>query len=562
MEIDKIEQIIKEISDAFKKGGIYPENHPVRQKLSEELKQKLNSILQEKIILSIVQNKIVYQGKAVAKDSPIIKQFASNLHHKGIATLGLTKDITAEEIKILFNILMLKNEVLRQEDSGKFFREKGLKHITASALHYKDVSPTEKEPEKKSEDEEYSKILELMKEPEQISKTFSEIAKRDIDIDLKAKFINQGIEEISRLLLGKSPLQRERISTNISQSIYELSPPLASQVLNTKREKSLQRKENIEDYISSIATIVGDFSQDLKLADDFSRESIYSLDQGNDIAFDLLPYAYGQEYDRTITYFQEKIDELLEKKNYFQCNQMIHLFMQDSKGRKDDEKKKLSATLEKTISLPKIEELLREASRVEKGTDEERVILNILGYWQTEDFLFLVRKMVEEKKNLEMFPELIIFLLSQKKDLSFSSLISLIKQTDLELQKDIVFLTKDVVGEGIDAFLTAEIKNEDTGLSENALTILSRRRCFSAVPALISVLNPKKFFSKNVDWEKKIIESLGTISDERAVPRLKKIIEKRWFFLRNKKVLRDAAADALKRIGSQEAIRALLETSA
>lgn len=566
MEINKVEQIINEINSAFKKGGIYPENHPVRQKLSEGLKQKLNSILQEKIILSIVQNKIVYQEKVVGKDNPIIKQFASNLHQKGIATLGLTKGITAQEIKLLFDILMLKNEVVRQQDIGKILKDKGLVHITGSKLHYKEVSPTEEKEsdlEKKSEDKEYSKILGLMENPEEISKHFVEIAQKDIDINLKAEFVIQGIEEISRLLLGKSPAQRERINAGISQGVRELSPLLASRVLNTKREKSLQKGENIEDYISSIATVVGDFGQGLKLSgDDFSQESIYPLGESDNIVFELLPYSYKQEYKEAVTYFQEKISEILKKKKYFQCNRILRLFIEDGKKRERGEKEKLFAALRGIISSERVEELLKDLSRIDKGTDEERVILDILGYWQTKDFLSLVRDMIEEKKNLEMFPELIIFLLSQKEDLSFSSLISLIKQTDLELQKDIIFLTKGVAGEGIDAFLIAEIENEDEELSENALTALGRRRCFSAVPTLISLLNPEKLFFKNVDWEKKIIESLVAICDERAVPKLKRMLEKRWFFLRNKKVLREAAIDALKKIGSEEAIKALLETSA
>ncbi len=487
MEINKVEQIIEKISDAFKKGGIYPNGHPVPQKLNQQLEQWLNSVLEAEIDLSIAQDKLIYKDKIVGENNPLLRQFALNLHQKGIGRVSLQKGIIAQEIEIFFNILILKSELVRQQDIGEFFKQKGLIHIGGSKLHYKEVFAKEKESaleESKDKDEGYFKILEFMKEPGQINEAFAGIAKRDIDMDVKAEFINQGIEEMNGLLLGKSPQERERISAAVSQSMNQLSSSLVSRVLDLRQKNSLGKKEDIEDYISSIATIVGDFSQGWKLEDDFSQESIYSLDESDNVTLELIPYSYKQEYAEAVAYLQRKIPELLEKKAYSQCQQLLRFFIEDNKIREDDEKEMLSTALEDC------------------------------------------------------------------------------KQADLALQKDILFLLKDEAGEAIDAFLIAEIENEDKELSENALTALGRRRCLSAVPALLSLLNPGELFFKDVDWEKKIIENLGTIGDERAVPKLKRMLEKRWFFLRNKKLLREAAADALKKIGSQEAIRALLEASA
>jgi len=580
MDIIAVEEIIEKISDTFKRGGIYPKNHPVPQRLNQELAQWLNSVLEEKVDLSIAQDKLIYKDKIVGEDNPLLRQFALNLHQKGIATLSLQKGITAQEIEVLFNILILKNEFVRQQDIGEFFRKKGLAHVSASALHYKNVSPTEKEPEGKSTGEEHFKILELMKEPEGIRRTFSEIARKDMDIDIKAGFINQAIEEISRLLLAKSPEEKERINAALSQGVSQLSGALVSRVLDLRQRSSLEKKENIEDYISSIATIVGDFSRGWRLEDDFSGESIYpvrnikdntledeisngvySLDESEDITLELLPYVYGQEYAGAIAYLQKKIPELLERKKYFQCNQIIQLFIRDSEGREAEERRRLFTALKDTISLERTEELLRDLSRTDKGTEEQKVILDVLQCWEDKDFLDLIRDIIKKKKNFGMFPELIIFLLSRRKNI-FSSLIPLVKQADLNLQRDILFLAKDEEGEGIDAFLIAEIENEDKELSESALAALGKRRCLSAVPKLLSLLNPEQLFFKDVDWERKIIENLGAIGDERAVPKLKRTLEKRWFFLRNKKVLREAAVDALKKIGTEKAIEALLEASA
>ena len=560
MDIIAVEEIIEKISDTFKRGGIYPKNHPVPQRLNQELVQWLNSVLEEEVDLSIAQDKLVYKDKIVGGDNPLLKQFALNLHQKGIATLSLQKGITAQEIEVLFNILILKNEFVCQQDIEEFFRKKGLVHVSASALHYKNVSPTEKEPERKSTGEEYSKILELMKEPEEIRRTFSEIARKDMDIDIKADFINQTIEEINRLLLAKSPQERERINAALSQGVSQLSGVLVSRVLDLRQRSSLEKKEDIEDYISSIATIVGDFSRGWRLEDDFSGEAIYSLDESEDIILELLP-VYGQEYAGAIAYLQRKIPELLERKKYFQCNQIIQLFIKDSGGREPEERKRLFTALKDTISLERIEELLRDLSRTDKGTEEQKVILDVLQCWEDKDFLDLIRDIIKKKKNFGMFPELIIFLLSRRKNI-FSSLIPLVKQANLNLQRDILFLAKDEEGEGIDAFLIAEIENEDKELSESALVALGKRRCLSAVPKLLSLLNPEELFFKDVDWEKKIIEDLGAIGDERAVPKLKRMLEKRWFFLRNKEVLREAAVDALKKIGTKKAIEALLEASA
>ncbi|MCD6093337.1 MAG: hypothetical protein J7J51_00870 [Candidatus Omnitrophica bacterium] len=484
MDIIAVEEIIEKISDTFKRGGIYPKNHPVPQRLNQELAQWLNSVLEEEVDLSIAQDKLIYKDKIVGEDNPLLRQFALNLHQKGIATLSLQKGITAQEIEVLFNILILKNEFVRQQDIGEFFRKKRLVHVSASALHYKNVSPTEKEPERKTTGEEHFKILELMKEPEEIKRTFSEIARKDMDIDIKAGFINQAIEEINRLLLAKSPEEKERINAALSQGVSQLSEALVSRVLDLRQRSSLEKKEDIEDYISSIATIVGDFSRGWRLEDDFSGESIYSLDESEDIILELLPYVYGQEYAGAIAYLQKKIPELLEKKAYSQCRQLLEFFIEDSKRREDAEKEMLSAAL--------------------------------------KDF----------------------------------------KQADLALQEALLLLLKDEAGEAIDAFLIAEVENEDKELSESALAALGKRRCLSAVPKLLSLLNPEELFFKDVDWEKKIIENLGAIGDERAVPKLKRTLEKRWFFFRNKKVLREAAVDALKKIGTEKAIEALLEASA
>ena len=559
--IDLVEKIIEEIQEAIMRGGIYPSNHPLRQKLAEELEQRLNLILKGEIDLSIVQNRMFYKGSIVGQKNPRIRQFTLNLHQKRIGKFGLIKGVEAEEIKILFDILTLNNEVVRQQDIGKFFCEKGLVHITGSKLYYKEVSPVEKEIdlEEKSIDEEYPKILKLMRDPEQINKTFSEIAKKDIDVDLKAEFINQGIEEISRLLLSRSLSDREKIVSNLSKEISQFSPSLTSRVLDSRQESSLQKKESVEDYVASIAAIVSNFSSNLKLGNDFFQESIYSLDKDN-ITLELLPYYHREEYEQAIVYLQERIYEFLKEKEYFKCNQIIQIFFEDSKKKDDEEKRKLSAALKKTISLERVEELLKDLGKAEKGTDEERFILDILQIWENEDFLSLAREMLEEKKRLEMFPELTVFLLSQKKGFPFYLLIPLIiKQSDLEMQKDIFFLVKNVFGEGIDAFLIAELQNDDEELRREVLRILCKRMCSEAVPILLSFLNPERIFFKDTNWEKEVIESLGAIGDERAIGKLKRVIEKKWFFFRNRRPLIKAAADALKKIASQKAIKALLE---
>ncbi|MCK4859426.1 MAG: HEAT repeat domain-containing protein [Candidatus Omnitrophica bacterium] len=567
MKIDKVEEIVGEVSAAFRKGGIYTPEHPVRQRLCAELCKKLDSILEKEISLIIAQDKIIYEGKALQDRNFAIKQFAVSLHRKGIAVLILQRGIIPEEIKAFFDILALKDDFIRQQNIEGFFKEKGLVHIKGTKLYYKGVSiegeQSGSEEKTEKSDEEYSRVLELMEKPEEISEAFSEIAKKDVNIDLKARFINQGIEEMSRLLSGKSMQDRERIRTDISHSVNQLPSSLTSHVLDLRQKSSLQKKEDIEDYISSIATIVGDFSGNAREDKHFLEESLYSSEEESNIAFELLPYSYEQEYADVLIYFQKKVCELLEKKWYSQCYQLMQLFLKDSERRSEEEKKIFFAALKKIISLEKLERLLKDLEEAREA-EKERIIWDILRCWELKDLLVLTEQMVKGERKTEILPAMIVFLFCREKQFSFYSLISVIKQASSGLQKDIIFLVRNEYGESIDSFLLAEIESEDKELSKDALDILVKQRCLKAVPNLLSLLNPKQIFLKqllfkSLDWERGIIEDLGFMGDEKAVPQLKIIIIINRFFLKDKKSLRNAAVNALKRIGSQEAVKTLFE---
>ena len=512
------EQIVREVSEGFRKARIYPPEHPICEQIYNQLSQRINLLLSEEITFSVVQDRLFYDaGNILLEEDAIVEEFAIELHQRGISKISFQPGVEPKEIRIFFGILSLNTDFLLQQDIEEFFKEQGLWHIKAVKLFYKQVSPVQKaKGEARKGREYYFDLLNAIQEPEEMIRTFEEVSKKDWEVDIKAEFLSQGIREINRLLVGRLPLERERFIEALSEKIGQFPPLLISKALEIRRERSLREREEVEGYIDSLAAVIESFTQGVQ---HIAWREVGRLKEEDAFLLELLPYSHYEEYTQILAYLQERIKEVLEKEDYDQCRYLLLFFIEESKGRKDYERRELVSALQEAISFQDLERLLSRMQRTGGSTSEREIVLSLFRCWGGEYFV----------------------------------------NAPVTVRQRLFFLIEEKEIEEIEDFLIAELEDEYRELREEALDALGRRTCRKAVPFLLSLLAPERIFFKDIEWERKVIENIGRIGDERAVEKLKRVIEKRWFFLKNKRVLRMEAIEALKRIGTVKAIKALIE---
>lgn len=130
----------------------------------------------------------------------------------------------------------------------------------------------------------------------------------------------------------------------------------------------------------------------------------------------------------------------------------------------------------------------------------------------------------------------------------------LLGHKDLRVRRETIRALTKIGGQSAEATLLKILKNEDPEMRRQAILSLGALQCATALPALLELASRSD--RKGVFRKEKIeaVKALGQIGSSEAVPKLKTLLKRRFFwFAPTDSELRAEAALALGRIGSPEA---------
>jgi len=138
----------------------------------------------------------------------------------------------------------------------------------------------------------------------------------------------------------------------------------------------------------------------------------------------------------------------------------------------------------------------------------------------------------------------------------------LLKHEDSRVRKEVIYALSTIGGAEAYGVIHSMADDPDEGVRRNAIKYLGAMKNKGAVPLLLELIHRRNPFGRNNSLVISGIEALGEIGAEEAVPGLIQLLRKSTIFARRKNdELRVAAATALEKIGSKEAMEALTRGS-
>jgi len=135
-----------------------------------------------------------------------------------------------------------------------------------------------------------------------------------------------------------------------------------------------------------------------------------------------------------------------------------------------------------------------------------------------------------------------------------------LKHRDPRVRKEVIYALSSIGGEEAVRLISSMADDPDGEVRLEAIKYLGAVKDKEAVPLLLRLIGKKNPFGRNNYMVISAIEGLGRIADEEAVPWLVRLLRKSTFFARKRNdEVRVAAANALEKIGSKEAMEALME---
>jgi HEAT repeat protein len=255
------EPILKEMSITVRLFGLYPPNHPVPNEALERLYGKIDSLLKknEDLRLEVSKEKISVFGESIAEGNQQVKNLSFHLFSRGISAILLKKNVSIEELKIFFSVLIEKPEFCRgnlteslQENEVKNIEIEQLALNTIDIRSASDIAVEEDEKNLdldalydllKSGDIPYSlrrRVLVFFRgNPGQIASLLSGLSvkasfeAKNYTINHRSKFIHELLENLDSLISEEPDPSRESYYKNLASAQLKLDEPLQRELFGS-----------------------------------------------------------------------------------------------------------------------------------------------------------------------------------------------------------------------------------------------------------------------------------------------------------------------------------------
>ncbi len=126
-----------ELNISRRSVSLYPPDHPIVRGSIERAFGHLQKLfeIRHDISLGVAADTLVIDDFMLDRKNPVFREFAGNLHAKGIAAIGFSDGTSREELLGLHELFALK-ELPEDRTLEELARDKGLRHITLTMIDF------------------------------------------------------------------------------------------------------------------------------------------------------------------------------------------------------------------------------------------------------------------------------------------------------------------------------------------------------------------------------------------------------------------------------------------
>ncbi len=278
-----LSDFIYELNIARRCGLSYPPGHPRIQASIQKVMSLLGRLLEfrEKITLGIARDVIVVEKYHLDKKNPVYRDYAKCLFQLGIATLTIDRDLTEEEFLKFNEILGLNRERLKDEGGlPAILQGSGLGHLEIQLIDYslfqvsealqKSVDAPQGKPQK--EDSLWEDFIQGLLEGTVADEDLFAILNAGVDPAALARFLNQKSSSAD----DQAELQYEQVIVSYIRHVFEKEKSAP------KRKKQLHQ---LSDFVLNLdpklrRLFLTDIFRNLALRKNLPPDSLSSLSKG------------------------------------------------------------------------------------------------------------------------------------------------------------------------------------------------------------------------------------------------------------------------------------------
>lgn len=513
--------ILNELNKTVKALNFYPKGHPnldnVLKNCLEILKEKA---VEENGLTWKVDMKGFYSGDTlIAPARGTISGLAKLFFLRRIKVLNISPDLTQTDIAGFFEVLKMEpDEVFSQGGAEKVLVKKGVAGLLLNEMNYDRLKEIQEEVEKEREAEEEAALEEGTSDQE-VEEAEEEGAEEDAE---------EGAEEPAEQAAEPEP-------PIIPEAAAEVVESLNSLLDKVDKEKEYVTYNNLATEILPITTELMEenhFDETFPALYIFTKHSMPRFGLADDIR------EKAEEYT-----VQLLTGDML---NYL----VLRLGQKEEKHR---------PALEQMILRAGVEgfNLLLDTLIATQSAQERRNIFNsLVNYGE------LIRPLVVERLGDEQWfvvRQMVSLLGELGGEESIEPLRKCFDHSDVRVRKEVLKSLARIPSPRSSQILKTAIQEGSRALQGQAIISLGILRDTSSVEILGEIA--AKGFSENMGLRKEAVKALGIIGDEKAVPYLKKLLKKVWFGKTSHEEMRSIAVVALGKIGTEEALGAIEETS-
>jgi len=261
-----VERGIKELSLAIKTMGIYPSDHPAIKASVERLHTTMQGLLERsaELRLEIAQKNILVDGQFLDKTNEIFRDFASQLHRRGVSSVTFKKGLSVEELKNFLEVASTEPKMVKK--SGGFLRlcqEKKISNIDIAEIDYskvlgvtEEIKEVAEEGKVRSDDEiwidlirdlnlysglklgevEHNFLLHLGQDPEKMADYLEGVALRSFPgmRDLGGAAVRRAINNIGNYIFKSVPEEKEVHGRRLAEVVSRLDSKLRLQLIDAE----------------------------------------------------------------------------------------------------------------------------------------------------------------------------------------------------------------------------------------------------------------------------------------------------------------------------------------
>jgi len=283
-----VEKGIKDLSLTIRTMGIYPFDHPAIKASVERLYTTMEGLLEAypELKLEIAQKSLMVGGEFLDRSNEIFRDFAVQLHKRGIASVTFRKDLSAEELRAFLEIASMEPRMLQK--SGGFLKlcqERKISHIDIGEIDYKKVLATGEEIGEVSEAEkirsdeeiwidlmrnldlysglklgevEHNFLLRLEEDPAKMVAYLESVALKSSlgPSDFGGEAVRKTINNIGNYLLRNLPQEKELHRKRMAEVISHLDPRLRLHLIDAQIDVEAGQVDIVTEIIPDLSNSV------------------------------------------------------------------------------------------------------------------------------------------------------------------------------------------------------------------------------------------------------------------------------------------------------------------